>query len=101
MLARSTQFQPYRRVILRLAASTESPSDGDGDAQWFAPRLSAEPKRVQKAAPDTLTGDDVYLRFSVEDTGCGLNDEQMQRLFTRFTQASPKTHVQYGVSNIF
>lgn len=38
--------------------------------------------------------DNLYLLIAVSDTGCGLNDEEKQRLFLKFSQASPRTHVQ-------
>ena len=36
------------------------------------------------------------LRFDVQDTGIGLTDEQMGRLFQRFTQADESTTRQFG-----
>jgi signal transduction histidine kinase len=36
----------------------------------------------------------VYLHFTVRDTGCGLTPEHKAKLFMRFSQATPKTHVQ-------
>ena len=38
----------------------------------------------------------VELEFSVRDTGVGLSEEQMQRLFHPFTQADASTTRQYG-----
>jgi len=32
--------------------------------------------------------------FSVQDTGKGIIDEEMSRLFNRFVQANAKTHIQ-------
>jgi hypothetical protein len=42
-------------------------------------------------------GEIFYLNFTVKDTGCGLSPEHKAKLFLRFSQATPKTHVQ--VSN--
>ncbi|KAI9147210.1 Hybrid signal transduction histidine kinase K [Paramyrothecium foliicola] len=50
--------------------------------------------------PDWGTGDIVYLHFSVKDTGPGMSQEEADRLFNRFTQGSPRTHVQYGGSGL-
>jgi signal transduction histidine kinase len=33
----------------------------------------------------------VFLQFAVTDTGKGLSDKEMEVLFRRFSQASPKT----------
>jgi hypothetical protein len=46
------------------------------------------------------TGEVLYLRLKVQDTGCGLNEDEMQVLFKRFSQASPRTHAQYGGSGL-
>ncbi|KAH6875978.1 histidine kinase-like ATPase [Alternaria rosae] len=46
------------------------------------------------------TGEPFYLHFTVRDTGCGLSPEHKAKLFLRFLQATPKTHVQYGGSGL-
>ena len=40
--------------------------------------------------------DSVLLRFDVSDTGIGLNESAMQRIFERFTQADSSTTRRYG-----
>ncbi|QDS74420.1 hypothetical protein FKW77_005958 [Venturia effusa] len=45
-------------------------------------------------------GDVLFLRLQVQDTGCGLNEEEMQQLFKKFSQASRRTHAQYGGSGL-
>jgi len=42
------------------------------------------------------TGDDILLYFAVRDTGIGLNEEQISRLFTAFTQGDTTTTRKYG-----
>jgi signal transduction histidine kinase/CheY-like chemotaxis protein len=39
-------------------------------------------------------GESFYLHFTVKDTGCGLSPEHKEKLFLRFSQATPRTHVQ-------
>lgn len=46
------------------------------------------------------TGEKVYIHFAVRDTGRGLSAEEKKLLFIRFSQASPRTHVQYGGSGL-
>jgi hypothetical protein len=46
------------------------------------------------------SGSQIYLRFQVQDTGCGLTPEQKQMLFEKFAQASPRTHGKYGGSGL-
>jgi PAS domain S-box-containing protein len=41
-------------------------------------------------------GDKVKLQFSVEDSGIGMNEEQMGRLFKSFSQADTSTTRKYG-----
>jgi CheY-like chemotaxis protein len=41
-----------------------------------------------------------YLQFSVNDTGRGLTEDERGVLFTRFSQASPRTHIHYGGSGL-
>lgn len=45
-------------------------------------------------------GEEIYIHFAVQDTGRGLNDQEKKMLFLRFSQASPRTHVQYGGSGL-
>lgn len=69
-------------------------SDGD---QYFFPRAS---KQEPVFGADWGTGEELFLHFSVNDTGVGLTSDEMKNLFLRFSQASPKTHVTYGGSGL-
>jgi CheY-like chemotaxis protein len=52
------------------------------------------------AGTGTGSGDEIYLHFTVSDTGCGLDEDQKRRIFERFSQASPRTHSKYGGSGL-
>jgi CheY-like chemotaxis protein len=41
-----------------------------------------------------------FIQFSIIDTGRGLTEREMGSLFTRFSQASPRTHIHYGGSGL-
>jgi signal transduction histidine kinase/HPt (histidine-containing phosphotransfer) domain-containing protein/BarA-like signal transduction histidine kinase len=49
-----------------------------------------------RAEPIAQKGEEVRVRFSVEDTGIGLSREQMARLFKSFAQADSSTTRQFG-----
>jgi CheY-like chemotaxis protein len=89
--------QSQRAIRLHISASYTPPSLTPGDVSYIASRQKQRPRRPSTKGSD---GEDMYLAFSVEDTGCGLNEEEMKHLFERFSQASPKTYGQYGGSGL-
>jgi CheY-like chemotaxis protein len=63
--------------------------------QWFPGKA-----RAGLDTPETYNEDELDLTFEVEDTGKGISEDEMGKLFNRFMQANPKTHVQYGGSGL-
>ena len=92
-----TTTQEKRIINVTLAASLERPSKEGSVVSYFPPRSK---KKDLTKSPDWGTGDKIYLHFAVQDTGRGLTDDEMKLLFIRFSQASPRTHVQYGGSGL-
>jgi signal transduction histidine kinase len=84
-----THTQPIRKVEVIMSATREP-----------AGRLEIEYVPQKALSQDFLdeqewgSGEVFYLHFTVTDTGCGLTTEHKNKLFLRFSQASPKTHVQ-------
>ncbi|KAJ8114751.1 hypothetical protein OPT61_g3436 [Boeremia exigua] len=52
------------------------------------------------SSPEWGVGEELYLAFSVKDSGIGLNDKEIHNIFERFKQANVKTHVKYGGSGL-
>ncbi len=95
-----TRTEPKREIAVILGASiSKPPKDAEPDIQWF-PSKDSNSLQDLTLAPDWGTGQQVYLYFAVKDTGRGLSEDEKTRLFHRFSQASPRTHVQYGGSGL-
>ncbi|PSN67097.1 hypothetical protein BS50DRAFT_493331 [Corynespora cassiicola Philippines] len=93
-----TTTESSRTIKVILSASRGRPSASKTPTVSFFPSRS---KRVdQTLGPDWGDGEEIFLEFAVQDTGRGLNDEEKKVLFQRFSQASPRTHVQYGGSGL-
>lgn len=50
--------------------------------------------------PEWGQGETIYLSFSVKDSGLGMTPEEASNLFQKFSQASPRTHTQFGGSGL-
>lgn len=93
-----TTTEAKRTIKVTIAASTVKFSQLPNRLVNYFPTRS---KRVDMTeGPDWGTGEDIYVHFAVQDTGRGLNEEEKKMLFLRFSQASPRTHVQYGGSGL-
>lgn len=64
-------------------------------------KFTSEGGEIRVSATETeRRGDTVYIRFSVADTGCGMTEEMVGRLFQPFEQESSKTAQQHGGSGL-
>ncbi len=93
-----TTTEKKRTVTVTTAASLHRPSASDSPIVSYIPVRSTQ--RDLTEDPDWGDGEEVYLHFAVQDTGRGLNDQEKKSLFLRFSQASARTHVQYGGSGL-
>ncbi|KAK4988682.1 hypothetical protein LTR50_003761 [Elasticomyces elasticus] len=90
-----TQTERTRRIGVSIGASAEKPPR---DLQGFhyldnTTSSTTSPQAHAQGIP-------VYIVIKVTDTGRGLTDDEKKLLFQRFSQASPKTHVEYGGSGL-
>ncbi|KAI9842080.1 MAG: hypothetical protein M1837_007505 [Sclerophora amabilis] len=93
-----TQNQQSRTITVSIDASLERPSrELEKVVSYFPARSRREDPT---AGSDWGTGDEIYIHFAIEDTGRGLSENERKLLFLRFSQASPRTHVQYGGSGL-
>lgn len=60
----------------------------------------AQPQEDICDKPDWGSGRKGYIWLRVDDTGCGMTNEEQAKLFSRFTQATPRTHIKYGGSGL-
>lgn len=92
-----TQGRPKRAITISLGASMCK--DGGAEGLAFIP-----PRRTDEVditdAPDWADGEKLFLHVAVTDTGPGLDEDEKKVLFRRFSQVSPRTHVQYGGSGL-
>ncbi|KAI1081893.1 hypothetical protein F5B20DRAFT_36797 [Whalleya microplaca] len=93
-----TQSRHERSIIVTLDASREVSEKTDSGIEYF-PRDRSDREDMTEN-PDWGTGEKVNLHFSVQDTGRGLDEHERKLLFQRFSQATPRTHVQYGGSGL-
>lgn len=88
-----TRFEQERRIKISIDASTTEPTPNSHGVTYFQSILKqCDPTSGQSWGD----GDIVWIVITVEDTGRGLNLHERNLLFKRFSQASPKTHIQYG-----
>ena len=78
-----TKQRPKRQIDVIMGASRTAPPPHLESLKWH-PRDSPPP-------PQPDDDSELFLTFEIRDTGKGLTDEEMSRLFTRFSQADAQT----------
>ncbi|KAM0719664.1 hypothetical protein Q7P37_003795 [Cladosporium fusiforme] len=92
-----TTTESKRTITVTIGAATQRPSEMAGAPVKYFPTRSNKHCMDDKEWGE---GERIYVHFSVQDTGRGLSPEEKKMLFMRFSQASPRTHVQYGGSGL-
>jgi CheY-like chemotaxis protein len=93
-----TRLESTRRVMVTLFASAVAPTSDPEGILFNEEKLVGEDHHLK----DDWKKDRnlLFLQFSVTDTGRGLSESERGSLFTRFSQASPRTHIHYGGSGL-
>ena len=95
------EASPIRQIRVRLAASPILP---EADLQkLFDPEAFTLDDLTPLCTPyggkgpaSQADADEALLHFSIMDTGPGMRPEEQQKLFKRYSQASPKTYRAFG-----
>ncbi|KAI9719409.1 MAG: hypothetical protein M1812_003480 [Candelaria pacifica] len=92
-----TTTESRRTITVTVGASSERPTKENTNMSYFPSRSN---RKSSITGADWGNGERVFLHFAVQDTGRGLSESEKKSLFMRFSQASPRTHVQYGGSGL-
>ncbi|RYO71674.1 hypothetical protein AA0113_g1874 [Alternaria arborescens] len=85
-------------ISIRFGASTSDPRDLFPRNMFWA--TDGKQDGDVTSNPDWGTGEEIYLAFTVKDSGIGLQEKEIYKIFERFRQANVKTHVKYGGSGL-
>lgn len=100
-----TKHEDSRRITVTLEACYPRPTGKEYGVVFapFTPRHGAQSSVDLSDTPldGTRTPrDGIYIYVSIKDTGVGIMQHELDHLFQRFQQASPKTYAQYGGSGL-
>jgi PAS domain S-box-containing protein len=93
-----TAAAQVRMITVSVGVSRQPPLMKNTTNFMYIPPRTVNPHVV--AGEEWGSDEILYIRFKVQDTGCGLTPEEINVLFERFSQASPRTHAQYGGSGL-
>lgn len=79
-----------------MGATDKKPPEIAGQKIAWFPSKNLDAKRDLTEDAEWGKGEQVFLSFAIRDTGRGLSEEETQKLFHRFSQVSPRTHVEFG-----
>lgn len=86
------------RISIRYGASASNPRAFFPESMFWATDSKQDDDVTR--SPEWGIGQEVFLTFTVQDSGIGLQDKEIHKIFERFRQANVKTHVKYGGSGL-
>ncbi|KAF1931672.1 uncharacterized protein M421DRAFT_56134 [Didymella exigua CBS 183.55] len=92
-----TKKGKQRNLEMTLDAHLEEPANKPMDIRYVPSGVRHNNPTDQ---PEWGQGKAIYLSFSVKDSGVGMTPEESGKLFQKFSQASPRTHTQFGGSGL-
>ncbi|KAL5418689.1 hypothetical protein PMIN06_011721 [Paraphaeosphaeria minitans] len=84
-------------ILITFGACTSHPRNFFPSKIFWA---DGEPSSNVTNTPEWGSGEQLYLTFMVKDSGIGMTDDDIAKIFKRFSQANIKTHVTYGGSGL-
>lgn len=84
-----TRKEAIRNINVVLAASKQRPDRSLNGKVYLDFPISRDRNHEADSAPNE---DEVFIMISVSDTGCGIKVEELENIFLRFQQSSPKTY---------
>lgn len=81
-----TRASSKRRISVTISASVQKPLDTGQGIEYIPAQTPIELKSEPSHEVDGDSSKEVYLHYSVQDTGRGLTSNEMQKLFKRFGQ---------------
>lgn len=85
-------------ISIRFGATLSNPRAFFPEDMFWASRSKRDGDVTSN--PEWGSGEEMYLTFSVQDSGIGLRGKEIHKIFERFRQANMKTHVKYGGSGL-
>jgi PAS domain S-box-containing protein len=85
-------------ISIRFGASLSKPHDFFPKDMFWATK--SKETCDMTGNPEWGTGEIVYLSFMVKDSGIGMREKEINKIFERFRQANMRTHVKYGGSGL-
>lgn len=93
-----TKRETYRKITLTYGVSLSDPKVTlPQDIVWATTKREYNDVTLGQ---EWGGGQVLYLTFLIKDTGPGMTKDELQRLFNRFEQATPRTSIKYGGSGL-